>query len=93
MRAVYADEFPLGFLGQQTIKRASDIRFDDDTQSWGLWFFVDGEFVPPPPQYTGFSRYGEAREMEIRIMNRCMGMGVSPLCPYIVDWFGRLPRS
>lgn len=72
----------LGFLGKQEITRASDIRFDSEKQTWGIWPSVDclpeGEgfcspdgFVPPPKYADGFTSYETARQVEIAWFERC----------------------
>lgn len=78
--AMHNDQFPLGFLGNQTITRASDIRFDADSQTWGIWFFVDGEFVPPgQPTHYGFDSYEAARDKEVQVMNVSLSEDRCPL--------------
>jgi hypothetical protein len=59
---------PLGFLGDQKIERATDIRFDESAQTWGIWpratpaaleaaaLYLDtlpgDDFLPPPSEYA-----------------------------------------
>lgn len=80
--ALHNDSFDLSFLGRQQIKRATDIRFDSATQTWGLWLpkpwpHVGGEF------YTfngagGFVSYEEARKVEVEWLNTSALLGVHP---------------
>lgn len=83
VKAMHNDKFPLGFLGHQTIERASDIRFDTPSQTWGIWFNVGGEFVPPAMStHQGFDSYESARDYEVRVMNESLKSG---LCPTAID--------
>ncbi len=80
VKSMHSDKFPLAFLGRQEIERASDIRFDSDTQKWGIWFRVGEEFVAPSrPSHYGFDSYESARDYEVQVMNRSLAGGVSPL--------------
>lgn len=70
----------LGFLGAQHIVRATDIRFDADTQSWGIWP-SDGNdgFTPPPCQEaSGFRSYETARDVEVQWLEQARMVGVDP---------------
>lgn len=83
VKAMHNDKFPMGFLGKQTIERASDIRFDDESQAWGIWFNVDGVFVPPArASHKGYNSYEAARDHEVAVMNETLKTG---LCPTAVD--------
>lgn len=73
----------LGFLGPQRIIRATDIRFDTESQTWGIWPRKPGseseEFLPPPCQAAaGFFSYETAREVEIRWLEYCRLVGAEP---------------
>jgi hypothetical protein len=79
VKAMHNDSFSLGFLGTQRIERASDIRFDETTQSWGIWFFIDGRFVAPILlSHYGFDSYEAARNKEIQVMNESLLTGRLP---------------
>ena len=79
VKSMHNDRFNLGFLGQQFIDRASDIRFNEVTQSWGIWFKVRGDFHPPAlPSHYGFDSYETARQVEVRIMNESLKTGRCP---------------
>ena len=83
VKSMHNDKFSMGFLGNQTIERASDIRFDSETQAWGIWFNVDGEFVQPArPSHSGFNSYESARDHEVQVMNESLKTG---LCPTEID--------
>lgn len=62
----------LGFLGKQEITRASDIKFDSATQTWGIWV-ADGQggYHAPPKYADGFVGYEDARSVEIAWFERC----------------------
>lgn len=73
----------LAFLGKQAIIRATDIRFDTDTQKWGIWPRTPGaegeQFDPPPCKAaTGFDSYESARDAEILWLEQCRLVGVEP---------------
>lgn len=80
--ALHNDNFDLSFLGRQQIKRATDIRFDGSTQTWGLWLpkpwpHVGGEY------YTfhgagGFASYETARKAEVEWLNASAALGIDP---------------
>jgi Protein of unknown function (DUF2997) len=84
--AMHSDKFSLEFLGPQKIERASDIRWNVYPQSWGIWFQVNGIFLPPGSAYSGFPTYEAARLFEVAAMNEGMKQGVTPLHLSIKDW-------
>lgn len=62
----------LAFLGPQEIERATDIRFEAVSQSWGLWLSDGrGDFTPPCEGAKGFPTYEEARTVEVAWLERC----------------------
>lgn len=66
------DLLPLTFLGTQSIERASDIKFDTGTQTWGIWLADgNGGFLPPADKAKGFPTYEEARTVEVKWLERC----------------------
>lgn len=71
VQGLHHDCFNLGFLGAQRIQRASDIRFDEGTQTWGIWLIHNGKEVPPTPALSGFAEYDEARRFEVAALNAC----------------------
>jgi hypothetical protein len=82
VEAMHNDQFSLAFLGKQEIERATEIKFNPDSQTWGiylpaLWLTV------PPPYYAvehgqGFLTYEEARKVEVQWLNACRIDGVEP---------------
>jgi hypothetical protein len=86
VHAMHRDEFDLGFLGRQEIKRASEIKFHDDSQKWDI-------HVPPCADATadqwytfheirGFSAYNSARKFEVLWLEHCAKDGIAPLSTY-----------
>lgn len=71
----------LGFLGDQDIRRATDIRFDSKTQKWGIWPASPNadDFLAPPEGAAGFTSYEEARQVEIEWLERCRLFDRNPL--------------
>lgn len=79
VEAMHSDKFDLGFLGDQNIERASDIRFDSKTQKWGVWLQRNGHFSKPHNAWAGFSEYDTARKFEVEVLNICRERQVHPL--------------
>lgn len=86
VRSMHNDRFNIGFLGPQKIDRASDIRFSDTEQSWGIWFNCGGVYVEPSREYAGFTSYDAARRLEVLVMNEALKDGLSPTHPSIKGW-------
>lgn len=86
VKSMHSDKFSLGFLGTQTIDRASDIRWDESKQQWGIWFNVNGTFCEPRMQYEGFDSYEAARDFEVGVMNECLREQMEPFNPAILRW-------
>ena len=75
--AMHRDAFPLGFLGKQRIERASEIVFDEASQTWDLHVRVGSGFVPVS-EARGFDTYDGARMMEVRWFEMSRLHGVDP---------------
>lgn len=74
------DVLPLSFLGPQYIERATDIRYDFDTQSWGIWpSDGQGGFSSPPREAKGFPTYDQARKVEVSWLEKCRLLDRDPL--------------
>lgn len=84
--SMHNDAFPLGFLGDQDIQRASDIRWDKDEQSWGIHFMVDGVAISPSREYRGFESYEAAQDFEVMVMTECIRHDMSPTEVGILRW-------
>lgn len=80
VEAMHRDKFNLSFLGKQSIQRASDIKFNDDTQQWDIHFAIDGEFIPLDAA-RGFDTYDDARRMEVRFLEFCRLHDIIPNSP------------
>lgn len=88
-RSMHNDAFPLSFLGEQEITRASEIIWNKDNQSWDIWFILGGDAVEPAREYSGFESYEAARDFEVQVMNRCAEMDVKPYDPNALIWARR----
>lgn len=56
----------LDFLGKQSVRRASDLIFNDDTQMFDIHLAEGSAFLPPVPEARDFPTYEAARDMEVR---------------------------
>lgn len=65
VEAMHRDRFSLAFLGKQTVKRASEILFDEDSQKWDIHLAQGDKFVRVEAA-RGFENYDDARKMEVR---------------------------
>lgn len=70
VEALYSDKFPLAMFGQQHVTRASEIKFNADTQTWTI-FLPEGDTFVEIEQAQGFFTYEEARQMEVRWLDAC----------------------
>lgn len=79
-QAMHNDAFSLAFLGKQEIIRASEIKFNSETQRWGIWLPCEGgRFMPASATPAhGFDTYDAARRCEVEWMNQCRLAGVEP---------------
>lgn len=71
----------LGFLGKQSIRRASDLVFNEDTQQFDIHLAAGNTFLPPVPEARGFPTYEAARQMEVRWLEMARLHGVPPASP------------
>jgi hypothetical protein len=67
---LHFDEFDLGFLGKKSIKRASDLVFNEDTQLWDI--HLPEAFGPVCDGVSGFPSYKAARDFEVEWLQQCM---------------------
>lgn len=78
VEGMHRDEFSLDFLGHQRITRASEIKFNEATQLWDIYFpFANGWHTIAPA--CGFSGYNVARDFEVALLNACRLEGIDPL--------------
>jgi hypothetical protein len=81
--AMHREQFPLSFLGKQSIRRASEIKFDEGTQKWDV--HVPGMMVHDAESWIaiedarGFASYDVARKFEVRWLEECKLASVHPL--------------
>lgn len=86
VKSMHNDRFPLSFLGEQSIYRASDIKWNESRQNWEIWFNVAGSFLKPFAEYKGFSSYEKARDFEVEVMNQCLKEDALPSDYAILEW-------
>lgn len=87
VEAMYREDvLPLGFLGPQEVVRATEIRFDSESQTWGIWPRAtevksgEAEFLPPPRDAAKrFASYETARVVEVQWLERCRLFSIDPL--------------
>lgn len=82
--AMHRDEMPLGFLGKQEIKRASEIKFNDGTQLWDVELPTgtkvhDADVWATTAPATGFRTYNGARKFEVLWLEHAALEQVQPL--------------
>lgn len=76
---MHFDCFPLKFLGDMTVKRASEILFDEVRQDW--YIEVYGYADDCKMHINGFTGYDIAREFEVKYVQRCRELGLDPTHP------------
>jgi hypothetical protein len=70
--AMHMDRFDLSFLGKKHVQRATEIKFDDESQLWGLHLPLKGsEGYYPVTNGQGFDSYETARDFEVAWLNIC----------------------
>jgi hypothetical protein len=78
--ALHIDKFDLGFLGKKHITRATDIKFDDEGQTWTI-YLLDKNGENPELAWKGckgLPSYEVARSVEVAWLNLCRVNGVNP---------------
>lgn len=65
--SLHFDEFSLGFLGPMKVWRASEISFNETTQSWDVCIFHKDDNII----VNDFPRYNVARNFEIEFIQTC----------------------
>lgn len=96
-QAMHVDSFDLGFLGNKNVKRATEIKFNEETQSWGLHLPVNAQnqecvepTYRPVSEAQGFPSYEVARDAEVLWLNVCRAMGAEPSSAYGVKVIARI---
>lgn len=80
--SMHSDKFPLSFLGKMEVRRASEIKFNPDTQKWDIWLVdADGTMHPPIPEACGFDTYEDGRKAEVFWLDSAKLAGVPPTDP------------
>jgi hypothetical protein len=80
IQALYREEaVALGNLGHQSIQRASDLVFHEDTQDFAIHLAVgNGTFHAPVPEAQGFPSYEAARAMEVKWLEMARLHDIAP---------------
>lgn len=97
VRAMHRDEFNLGFLGKQEIKRASEIKFDEGNQLWDI-YIPPKDGLPVEQWHTfiyirGFSTYKKARDFEVLWLEHCALECIVPLSSCGMELAEKLRRD
>lgn len=79
VQSMHRDEFDLGFLGDKSIARASDIRFCETTQLWDIWLLRKGQQEWLCADARGLPAYDVARSIEVAWLDQCRLAGVDPI--------------
>jgi len=69
VEGLHHEQFPLGFLGEMDVQRASEIMFNKNTQSWDV--ILPNDQAPVDESASGFSSYDVAREFEAKWLTVC----------------------
>lgn len=84
VRSLHTDKFPLTFLGNMSVERASNIVFNDNRQTWEVVIEHEGERAV----FNDFDTYESARAFEVKWLNFCRKEGLNPAVGY-----GTMPAS
>lgn len=86
--------FDVGFLGNRSIRRATDIRFNETTQSWDIWVAAPAHgieaFIKPSAPFSGFPTYEDARGHEVDWMEECLLQDYNPVSSEAADLMARM---
>lgn len=74
--AMHFDEFSLGFLGDMTVDRASEIFHNPKTQKWDI--VLPEKESPQCEAVSSFNGYDEARKFEVLWLQECRKQRISP---------------
>ncbi len=98
--AMHVDSFDLGFLGNKNVQRATEIKFSESTQDWGLYLPVHAQnqesvepTYRPVPAAQGFPSYEVARDAEVLWLNVCRALGEKPDGAYGVGVITRIKTA
>lgn len=84
VHAMHNDKVDLSVLGKQSIERATEIKFCDECQTWGIYLPEPAAAGEMQFKYVvddsalGFKTYEGARQVEVEWLNRCRLENVSP---------------
>ncbi len=80
---IHTDDFDLGFLGKKSVRRQSEIVFNEGTEGWDIMYLTydaGGSITAPP--LLGFASYRQAIRLEVDWLNACREVGVYPASEY-----------
>lgn len=82
VEAMHNDAFDLSFIGPQSIHRATEIKFNEETQSWSICepmkVLDDWGAFGAYENADGFKTYEDARRAEVEWLNRCRLLSIHP---------------
>lgn len=75
---LHMDKFDLGFLGDKSVRRATEIVFDETSQQWDIIMCLESgrHAAKSWPGQHGFANYEQARDVEVAWLNLCRSQGV-----------------
>jgi hypothetical protein len=77
--SLHIDQFDLGFLGSKKITRATDILFDEASQTWTIYLLTEGKDPALPWKgCKGLPTYEVARSVEVAWLNLCRANDADP---------------
>lgn len=79
VEAMHQDGFDLAFLGDRSIRRQTEIKFNLESQRWDITYLDAEEGQHLHPSLSGFAGYDEARGYEVRWINQCRLDGIDPM--------------
>lgn len=73
VEGLHMDKFDLGFLGDKTVRRATEIVFDETGQKWDIIVCLPNGRPAPFAHsgQSGFATYEQARDVEVAWLNLC----------------------
>lgn len=97
-QAMHRDQFPLGFLGRMEVVRASEIKFNEETQLWDIFLpETSGDSAQAEwkcvPESCGFPEYDYARKIEVAWLDGCRLAGVEPFSPAGIELLQHATRN
>ena len=70
IKTIYSDDIPFLDVGESTIKRASDIKFDNEEQQWKVCILADEKPAYALPEAFKIGQRDHAVQCEIAYFNK-----------------------